>query len=72
VALALKRGSNETGMASLGCSASEWVNGKGIFMSKDYGMYELAGLSCAYETIGSLNLFMVCKAPSKSAFCGLP
>ena len=42
------------------------------FRSKDHESFCRNGISDLYETIGSLNLFMQCDAPNKSAFQALP
>ena len=41
-------------------------------MSRDYLIYENAGLRDSFESIGSLNLFMVCEELKADAFCSLP
>ena len=37
------------------------------YSCKDWELYHQAGLDSLYETVGNLNLFLICKRPEPSA-----
>lgn len=42
------------------------------YSCKDWELYHQAGLDSLYETVGNLNLFLICKRPEPSALRPLP